>query len=138
MSEAQLGNVTVGRLTTRRDSRGELVVAELQRDVPFPISRLFYVRDVPAGTVRGRHGHFRCRQMMVCQKGRIGVGISDGSGERHFVLEPGHFLVLEPGLIGTETYLEDDSILLVLCDQPYDPEDYFYTLEALASFRAQG
>jgi hypothetical protein len=137
MSGAQLADVTVSGLTTRRDLRGELVVAELQRDVPFPILRLFYVRDVPAGTVRGRHGHYRCRQMMVCQQGRIRVDISDGNVERHFTLLPGHFLVLEPGLIGTETYLEDDSILLVLCDQPYDPEDYIYTLEALAAFRAQ-
>ena len=137
MSAAQLAHIMVNQLTVRRDARGELVVAELQKDVQFPILRLFYVRDVPVGSVRGRHGHYRCRQMMICQKGRIKVDVSDGEGARHFILKPGNFLVLEPGLIATETYLDDDSTLLVLCDQPYDPEDYIFTFEALAAFRAQ-
>ena len=137
MSAAPLSDVAVRRLTARRDARGELVVAEVPKDVPFSIMRMFYVRDVPAGTVRGRHGHYRCRQMLVCQSGRIAVDVSDGKEECHFVLEPGEFLVLEPGLMGTETYLDGGSILLVLCDQPYDPEDYIHTIEALAEFRAE-
>jgi len=138
VSRAELSDVAVKRLTARRDARGELVVAELSKDVPFAIARLFYVRDVPAGTVRGRHGHYRCRQMLVCQSGRIAVDVGDGKDERRFILESGEYLMLEPGLMGAETYLDENSILLVLCDQPYNPEDYIHTGEALAEFRARG
>lgn len=119
------------------DPRGALVPIELTAAVPFPIARLFWVRDVPNGMSRGGHAHKLCSQYMICVSGRIGVGVSDTVSERAFELEPGHALLVPPGIFATETYATPDSTLLVLCDRAYEVADYVHDIAALAHWRRE-
>lgn len=122
---------------TMRDQRGALTVVELGGVVPFTVARLFYVTRVPAGTARGQHGHFRCSQYFLCQAGRVRTVASDGAEERAFILEPGQGLLVPPGIFASETYLEPDTILQVLCDRPYEKDDYIHSMEELRAWRAK-
>jgi dTDP-4-dehydrorhamnose 3,5-epimerase-like enzyme len=119
-----------------RDARGALTVAEFGKFVPFPVVRMFYVRDVPPGTMRGMHAHYRCSQYMVCISGRLRITVADGRNEQGFELAPGQGMFVPPGIFATETYLDADSVMLALCDRPYEKDDYIHTLEEFLEFRA--
>lgn len=132
---ATLDRLRIDTLPTMRDHRGALTVAEFDRFVPFPVVRLFYVREVPPNMQRGKHAHFRCRQYVICVSGRARIDLADGTGERAVTLSPGQAMLIEPGIFATETYLDDDSVLLFLCDRAYEPEDYIHTLDEFLRLR---
>jgi UDP-2-acetamido-3-amino-2,3-dideoxy-glucuronate N-acetyltransferase len=126
---ASVNDIKVDDLPSFGDARGNLVAAELGKYVPFDVIRLFYVRDVPINTVRGQHAHRDCRQYMICQSGRVLVDASDGSRTRRIKLNPGQAVLMGTGIFYSETYLDRDSMLLVLCDKPYDRGDYIDSME---------
>lgn len=128
---SKLDAAALDMLPTMRDARGALTVADFSQAVPFPVVRLFYVHDVPAGIVRGQHGHYRCSQYMICVSGRLRITLADRSRERAFELEPGHGLLIRPGLFASETYLDAGTVLLVLCDRPYEKDDYIHSRDRL-------
>lgn len=134
---ATLDNLKIDRLPTMRDARGALTVAEFDQYVPFPVVRLFYVREVPPNTVRGQHAHFRCSQYAICIGGRARIDLTDGIGTRSVSLCPGQAVLIEPGIFATETYLDADTVLLILCDRPYEKDDYIHTLDEFLRLRRQ-
>lgn len=130
-----LNAVTLVRHRTFRDSRGALVPIELASALPFIPARLFFVHDVPAGQMRGAHAHKSCFQYLLAVTGVVEVEVSDGVETRLFSLESGDGLLIAPGLWASERYVTEDSVLLVLCDRPYEAEDYIHTLDDLRAFR---
>lgn len=133
----KLDGLKIDTLPTVRDVRGALTVAEFSRFVPFAVVRLFYVREVLPNTARGQHAHFRCSQYVICVSGRVRVDFADGTGERSVILSPGQAILIEPGIFATETYLDADSVLLFLCDRPYEKDDYIHTLDEFLQLRRQ-
>lgn len=136
MPNATLGSIEITPLPTFPDPRGTLTVAEIAKLVPFTVQRLFYVQGVPEGITRGSHGHYRCRQFLICQTGIISVEITDGIASKTFSLHANQAILIEPGLYATETYTTPDAALLVLCDRPFEAEDYIKSIEELVRFRA--
>lgn len=126
-----LDSIEIDTLPTMRDARGALTVAEFDRLVPFPVVRLFYVWDVPAGTERGRHAHHHCSQYMICVSGRLGITLSSGSCHRRVELSAGNGLLVTPGIFAAETYRDTGTVLLVLCDRPYEKEDYIHSIDEM-------
>ena len=126
----------VVQLKSVRDARGELSILELAGAVPFGVARIFYIRDVPANTVRGVHAHRQCSQFFVCQSGRILVNVRDGKDERDVVMTAGNAILIQPGLFCRETFLEPASQLLVLCDRKYERADYIESWDEFVAFRA--
>ena len=59
----------------------------------------------------------------------------DGMQERALTLEAGDAVHVPPGLFTTEYFDMLDSVLLVLCDAPYDAADYLTTRQALIDYR---
>lgn len=137
MSLPRVADLAVDTLPTMRDSRGALTVVDLAARLPFAVVRLFFVTDVPAGMVRGQHGHYRCSQYFLCQAGRLQTTVSDGDEERVFMLEPGQGLLVRPGIFASETYLEPGTILQVLCDRPYEKDDYIHDMDELRAWRSR-
>lgn len=106
------------------DDNGTLCVYQSGTDVPFQVRRVFTVR---AGErdIRGRHAHKQCAQLLVCLAGRIRVTCDDGSSSTEYVLEEmDNGLLIPPGIWATQECLEDDSVLMVLCDRDYEEDDY--------------
>lgn len=117
------------------DARGALWPLELSRAVDFAPVRLFWVAQVPNGQSRGGHAHKGCSQYMICQSGSIDVEVHDGAETAAFGLQPGQALLIPPGLWASERYNGTDAMLLVLCDRPYDRDDYIASMEEFLSYR---
>jgi UDP-2-acetamido-3-amino-2,3-dideoxy-glucuronate N-acetyltransferase len=130
-----LSRVTRGRAKLVEDSRGRLGVIDIARHAPFVPVRMFWISEVPAGTARGGHAHRACSQFLVCLRGRINVNAIDGTQSENFVLRQGDFLNMVPGIYSTETFLDEGSVLAVLCDRPYEPDDYVYERELFVPIR---
>ena len=54
-------------------STGILTVAELQRDIPFEVRRVFWTYGTPPDVTRGRHAHYRTETVLVAVSGKIVV-----------------------------------------------------------------
>lgn len=106
------------------DQRGILLPLEFER-LPFAPRRVFTVAGMSAGTVRGEHTHRSGEQLLVCLQGRVEALMRREQQEVRSVLVPtGPGLLLGPGVWCRQTYLDSDSVLLVLASEPYDPASY--------------
>jgi UDP-2-acetamido-3-amino-2,3-dideoxy-glucuronate N-acetyltransferase len=135
MTKSTIEGVMVDKLPVMRDPRGALTVVEFKNFISFPVARIFFIRDVPPGTTRGAHAHFRCKQYMICQNGRVRIVVADGANEKAIELSQGQGMLVEPGIFATETYLDADSELLVLCDRPYEKDDYIHDINEFTKYR---
>src|SRR5262245_35892208 len=114
---------------------GEVVVAEAAAQVPFRIERLFTL-TAPVGGRRGRHAHRLCSQFMICVSGAVDVVCEDGNKQQTFMLDRrDRALLVPPGLWNTVEFLEDGSVLVVLCDRLYEEDDYIRDYSEFLSFR---
>lgn len=106
------------------DERGILLPLEFDC-LPFKPRRVFAVTGMPAGTERGGHAHRSGEQLLVCLQGRIEALLRREHQEvRSILLPSGPGLLLGPDVWCRQTYLDKDSILLVLASEPYDPTSY--------------
>lgn len=118
------------------EPNGTLVVAEALRHVPFPIVRIFAVTAVEAGKQRGHHAHRALTQLLICVSGRIEVTVDDGQDRKVIVLDHlAQALLVPPGIWAEQTYGDSDTVLLVLCDQPYDESDYIRDYDEFLAYR---
>jgi dTDP-4-dehydrorhamnose 3,5-epimerase-like enzyme len=102
----------------RGDDLGWLVALEADRNVPFPIKRVYYIFGTREGIRRGKHAHRRLTQM--CK-----VLLDDGNTREDVVLTRNdHGLMLDPMLWHEMYDFSPDCVLLVLADNYYDEADY--------------
>jgi dTDP-4-dehydrorhamnose 3,5-epimerase-like enzyme len=108
-----------------KEADGDLVVAEGCSDnVPFSIARIFNVR-ADKGSIRGRHAHHKCTQLLICTNGAVKVICDNGEQTSVYILdEANHGLLIEPGIWAEQEYMTENSVLTVLCNSPYDEGDY--------------
>jgi dTDP-4-dehydrorhamnose 3,5-epimerase-like enzyme len=93
--------------------------------LPFVPARMFVVRNVPVGTVRGGHTHREQQQLLFCLSGSLEVSLAGGGEYTRVVLDsPAKGLLIEPGVWSSQTFLEADSVELVFASGPYDPLEY--------------
>lgn len=133
---AAVQDLAVVHLDEYSDERGCLVPLEVSARFNFVTKRLFYVRGVPAGTVRGHHAHARCSQILICQSGSIALEMFDGKSERSVRLGKNDAIFIPIGIFASERYEVPETTLLVLCDRPFEPEEFIRTREDLIAFRA--
>ena len=114
------------QLVSYTDERGTLSPIDLV-EAGFTSVRSFVV-TAPAGTARGRHGHRKCRQLLMRVSGTIEVEVRCGAGVETIRLsadpQEQRAILIEPGVWAEQRYLTDDATLLVFADRPYDPSDY--------------
>ena len=114
---------------------GDLVVMEGLKHVPFAIARVFVVR-ASAGVIRGQHAHKACTQFMTCPIGSVEVLYDDGRETATYILDQPHVgLLVPPSIWAQQTYLTPDSVLTVLCDRPYEPQDYIRDYSDFRAYR---
>jgi UDP-2-acetamido-3-amino-2,3-dideoxy-glucuronate N-acetyltransferase len=119
-----VSSATEINLVRHTDERGILIPIEFE-DLPFIPKRLFTVQSVPAGGVRGGHGHRICWQFLLALSGIIEVTTQTSAGSRTTRLTPGASgLIIPPRVFAEQRYVQAGGILLVLASEPYDPDDY--------------
>jgi len=109
---------------------GQLQFIEAERQVPFPVRRVYYSTGVRAGYVRGKHAHRSLEQALVCVHGAVRVNLDTGTERTTCILDnPALGLYVGPMLWHTMTWIHDDSVLLVLASDYYDEADYIRSYE---------
>lgn len=104
--------------------QGSLRVFELNK-MPFICKRVFSVVNAQAGSIRGEHAHKICNQLICCVSGKVLLTCNNGIETIQKELTPSSEAVLVPaGVWAKQTYLQDNSVILVFCDQLYDEADY--------------
>jgi|688.fasta_scaffold482824_2 dTDP-4-dehydrorhamnose 3,5-epimerase-like enzyme len=122
-------------LQSHLQNGGWLVSLDLNNDFPFPILRVFFVKG-NSGVVRGRHAHKLCSQILICFSGKVEVSCTDGVKKSNFLLDkPSIGLIVPPGIWSEQKYLEDNSVLTVLCDRKYEEYDYLREYDEFIKFR---
>ena len=118
-----------------QEDNGDLVVIqEMDDSVPFHISRVFNVR-ADKDSIRGRHAHSECTQLLVCTNGSIEVSCDDVETQSIYILnKPYMGLLILPGVWIEQKYLENSSILTVLCDQPFNEEEYIRNYDEFKNY----
>ena len=118
-------------------ANGLLCVCESGRSVPFDIRRVFLV-SAGSGDIRGDHAHKTCTQLLVCVSGKIRVSCDDGTVVTHHLLEDiCTGLLVPPGIWATEAYLTD-AVLMAMCSQDYDADDYIRDYTEFKAFIGAG
>jgi dTDP-4-dehydrorhamnose 3,5-epimerase-like enzyme len=119
-----LNSISLIDLPHHFEDNGDLIVIEGNKHIPFSIARVFVVR-APKNEIRGQHAHKQCTQFLICHSGSIEVICDDGENITNYLLDRPNFgLMIPPGIWAQQTYLTDNSVLTVLCDRPYEAEDY--------------
>ena len=104
---------------------GKLTPIELDRDIPFEVKRMFYVYDVHDQNDRGKHSHHKTKQILIAVSGGVTVVCADGKERRNYVLnEPSRALYIPEMIWDEQIYQSEDSVLLVLSNTNYEPDDY--------------
>ena len=107
------------------EDSGELVVFEENIAViPFLIKRIFNVRS-EKDSVRGKHAHRLCSQILICSNGSIQVTCDDSTNKEIYILDkPNYGLLVSPGIWAEQKYIKQNTSMTVICDRLYEAEDY--------------
>lgn len=110
----------------RGDERGHLVVVEGMQDIPFDIKRIFYIYGSDKEVIRGQHANRKTEFILINVAGTSKVKVSDGRGnETVYSLNRPHTGIYLPKMVWKDMYdFSEDSVLLVLASEHYDPEEY--------------
>jgi len=113
------------------DHRGNLTFIEASRHVPFEIRRVYYLYDVPGGSVRGGHAHKALHQFVIAASGSFDVILDDGrSRSRHHLNRSYYGLYVPPMTWRELDNFSSGSVCLVLASQLYEEDDYIRDYEA--------
>ncbi len=108
------------------DERGHLVIVEGGKDIPFDIKRIFYIYGSDSDVVRGQHANRKTEFVLINVSGTSKVKVMDGKGnEIVYSLNRPHTGVYLPTMVWKDMYdFSEDSVLLCLASEHYDPEEY--------------
>jgi hypothetical protein len=94
-------------------------------EIPFSISRVFYLYDIPGGESRGAHAHKQCHQFLMAASGSFEVLLDDGFTQRTIHLnKPNLGLHIPPGIWASEINFSSGAICLVMASHQYSEIDY--------------
>lgn len=107
------------------DDRGNLVVLEGESQVPFRIMRIFYMYGTKPGVERGMHANIRSEFILINLAGTCKIKVDDGVNQEIVTLYKAHQgIYLEKMVWKTMYDFSSESILLVLSNERYDPNEY--------------
>lgn len=118
----------------RGDERGHLVIVEGKQDIPFDIKRIFYIYGSDENVIRGQHANLKSEFVLINVAGKSKVKVKDGKGnEATFCLNRPHTGIYLPKLVWKDMYdFSEDSVLLVLASEHYDPDEYIRSYDEFA------
>lgn len=108
------------------DERGSLIALEgLSKQVPFEIKRVYYIFGTKPNVIRGKHAHYKLKQLLICVSGSVDILLDDGKNKDTIRLDsPDKGLYID-GFIWREMHnFSQDAVLVVLADEHYTEADY--------------
>jgi dTDP-4-dehydrorhamnose 3,5-epimerase-like enzyme len=108
------------------DPRGSLTFIEGGSHIDFDIRRVYYLYDVPGGSVRGGHAHKELHQLIISMSGSFDVLLDDGKDKQTFHLNRSYFGLYVCPMIWRELdNFSSGSVCIVLASNTYDEADYY-------------
>lgn len=112
------------------DIRGNLVVIEGNKNIPFEIKRIFYMYGSDKMVVRGQHANRKSEFVMINVKGSSKIRIDDGNESKVVTLDDPCKGVYIKKMVWKDMYdFSEDAVLLVLSNECYDAEEYIRDYE---------
>jgi|GEM_PF-1051102 len=102
------------------------------------IQRVFYIKNVKDGSVRGEHAHTYCHQAMTAIAGSFKVILNDGSLSKDVSLDSSNItLHIPPYVWAKEMNFAQDAICLVVASHRYDRSGYIDKIDSLKKIRSE-
>ena len=109
------------------DPRGNLTVAEENRNIPFDIKRVYWLYDVPGGECRGGHAHKQIKEILIAVSGSFHITLDNGKEKQTFLLNhPYQGLLIDTKTWRTLDDFSSGAVCVVLASDFYDENDYIY------------
>ncbi len=123
--QSTVNDCTITELEKNHREKGNITVVENHGFVPFDISRVYYLYDVPGGEERGGHAHKELHQLIIAANGSFDVVLDDGKNKRIVTLNrPYQGLKIVPGIWRELVNFSSGSNCLVLASHRYEEDDY--------------
>jgi dTDP-4-dehydrorhamnose 3,5-epimerase-like enzyme len=108
------------------DPRGNLTFIENMKHIPFEIRRVYYLYDVPGGSLRAGHAHKKLHQFLIAMSGSFDVTVDDGNHRLKYHLNRSYYGLYIPPLLWREIdNFSSGSVCLALASDFFDEADYF-------------
>lgn len=108
------------------DPRGNLTFIENSKHIPFDISRVYYLYDVPGGSERGGHAHKDLHQFVVAMSGSFDIRLDDGHKQRTYHLNRSYYgLYICPMIWREIDNFSSGSVCMVLASDLFYESDYY-------------
>ena len=132
---ATLADIKLFQLETPQQ---ELTVLNLEIFFKKPVSRIFIVHPIQENVERGDHAHKSVTQLLICLHGSCKVTCHDGEKIKTYPLQRSVTALLIPPTIWAKQYYElPDTKLMVVCDEPYNEEEYLRNYDDFLKYRRQ-
>lgn len=106
------------------DPSGQLFVLD-GPDLPFKVSRIYFISNVASQFSRGNHAHKSLQQVMWSIGGDITVSLDDGFEKSQFRLRDSrNYIHIPSGLWREISNFDSNATLMVAANQDYDETDY--------------
>ena len=121
------------------DERGNLSFAENLNQIPFLISRTYWLYDVPGGESRGGHAYRKNEEFVVALSGSFDVVLDDGIKKQTFSLNRSYYgLYIPRGIWREMENFSTNSLALEFGSVPFDESDYIRDYDEFVHLKLHG
>lgn len=107
------------------DARGSLCFVEAEKEIPFPVKRIFWIYGVPPGAQRGGHAHWKCSEAIFPVCGSFDIYIDDGTYHHTYTITaPNEGIVVKAGVWCVLHNFRPGTVCMVAASMEYDPSGY--------------
>jgi len=121
----QMKKIKKIKIKSYSKSNGKLIPISFKKEFPLKIKRIFLIRGIKNKT-RGKHAHKKCSQIFLPIQGKISLKIKTPKQNKKILLNPNEnsAIIVPPKYWCEVKFIEKNSVIMVLCDQYYDRNDY--------------
>lgn len=117
------------------DERGQLIALEENKNIPFPIKRVYFMYDTQKDVHRGLHAHKKLQQVLFCVSGSCTIRLDDGREKVEVKLNrPEKGLYIGPGIWREMYDFQAGTVLMVLASEYYNESDYIRDYQAFLDY----
>ena len=118
------------------DTRGNLSFFENLKQIPFEISRTYWIYDVPGGETRGGHAFKEQQEFIVALSGSFDIVINNGLKEERYTLNRSYYGLLVPKMYWRQMEnFSTNSLALIVSDKPYNENEYIRDFEKFKNLK---
>jgi hypothetical protein len=105
------------------DDRGNINIAEFDKDFNFDVKRIYYLTGMSEETKRGEHAHLELNQFMLCLAGSFDIELDNGFKKQKITMRNNSKALIVRDLVWREmTNFTPNAVMLVLNDRVYSED----------------